>query len=63
VKTSRDSRAVHDEHLRIVEAIEKNLPDEAERLARHHVEKTRQVIEQQAAKNDFNPKWVADARK
>lgn len=63
VRASREPREVYEEHLRIVEAIEKSLPDEAERLARQHVNKARQTIEQQATKNDFNPKWVGDVKK
>jgi DNA-binding GntR family transcriptional regulator len=63
VRASRDPREVHDEHLGVVDAIEKNLPDEAERLARQHVSKARKTIEQQAAKHEFTPKWVADSRK
>jgi DNA-binding GntR family transcriptional regulator len=52
---------VYEEHLRIVEAIDHNFPDEAERLARQHVEGARIMIEQQAAKHDFTPKWVVDS--
>ena len=63
VRASRDPREVHEEHLGIVEAIEKNLPEEAERLARAHVCKARQTIEQQAADHEFTPKWVTDSKK
>jgi DNA-binding GntR family transcriptional regulator len=62
VRASRDPRAVYEEHLRIVEAIDHNFPDEAERLMRHHVAEARKMIEQQAAKNEFTPKWVEDAK-
>jgi len=61
VRASRDPRIVHEEHLRLVEAIDHNFPDEAERLARLHVEGARRMIEQQAAKNEFTPKWVVDS--
>jgi DNA-binding GntR family transcriptional regulator len=61
IRASRDPKLVHDEHLRIVEAIDHNFPDEAERLARLHVEAARRTIEQQAARNEFMPKWVSDS--
>ena len=60
VRASRDPRIIHEEHLRIVEAIESNQPDEAERLARAHVREARINIEQQAARNEFTVKWVVD---
>ena len=63
VRASRDPREVYEEHLEIVKAIEDNLPDEAERLAREHVSKARKTIEQQAAKNEFTPKWVEDSQR
>jgi DNA-binding FadR family transcriptional regulator len=62
VRASRDPHIVYEEHLRIIEAIDRNLPDEAERLMRMHVAEARMMIEQQAAKNDFTPKWVTDAK-
>jgi DNA-binding GntR family transcriptional regulator len=58
VRASRDPRAVYDEHLRIVDAISRNTPDEAEQFARRHVLETRRIIEQEAARNAFVPKWV-----
>jgi len=61
VRASRDPGEVHKEHLQIVDAIDKNLPDEAEKLMRRHVAEARQMIEQQAAKHEFAPKWVPDA--
>lgn len=60
VRASRDPRIVYEEHLRIVDAIENNLPDEAERIARAHVAEARRRIEQQAARNEFTAKWVVD---
>lgn len=60
VRASRDPNLVREEHLRIVDAIHSNLPDKAETLARQHVAETRRVIEQQAGKNDFSPRWVAE---
>ena len=62
VRASRDPPEIYEEHLAIVEAIEKNLPEEAERLARRHVNRTRKAIEEQAAKHEFTPKWVADSK-
>jgi len=58
VQASRDPETVHREHLGILDAIEKNLADEAETLARQHVAKARQKLEKQAEHGDFNPKWV-----
>jgi DNA-binding GntR family transcriptional regulator len=60
VRASRDPRIVYEEHLRIVDTIENNLPDEAERIARAHVAEARRRIEQQAARNEFNAKWAVD---
>ena len=58
VRASRDPIAVHGEHQRIIEAINQNMPDEAEQLARQHVLEARRIIEQEAARNEFVPKWV-----
>ena len=60
VRASRDPKVVHQEHLGIVEAINQNLPDEAEKLARQHVAGARCMIEQLAAQNEFTPNWVMD---
>jgi len=60
VRASRDPRDVHDEHLQIIDAIDRNMPDEAERLMRHHVAEARRMIEEQAARHEFAPKWVTD---
>jgi DNA-binding GntR family transcriptional regulator len=62
VRASRDPRIVYEEHLRIIEAIDHNFPDEAERLMRLHVAEARRMIELQAAKNEFTPKWVKDSK-
>jgi DNA-binding GntR family transcriptional regulator len=62
VRASRDPRIVYEEHLRIIEAIDHNFPDEAERLMRLHVAEARRMIEQQAAKNEFTAKWVTDSK-
>jgi DNA-binding GntR family transcriptional regulator len=58
VRASRDPKTVHKEHLQIVHAIERNLPEEAERLARKHVEEALRMIEQLAAAKEFVPNWV-----
>lgn len=58
VRASRDPEAVHEEHLRIIDAIEHNFPDEAERLARQHVAKARRTLERQAEQGEFIPNWV-----
>ena len=60
VRASRDPRAVYDEHLRIIDAISRNMPDDAERFARQHVVEARLIIEQEAARNEFIPKWVVN---
>lgn len=60
VRAYRDPVIIHQEHLRIVDAIEANQPDEAERLARAHVAEARRMIEQQSARNEFTAKWVGD---
>jgi DNA-binding GntR family transcriptional regulator len=62
VRASRDPRVIHEEHLRIIAAIESNNPDEAERLARQHVAEARRNIERQAARNEFTAKWVIDTK-
>jgi DNA-binding GntR family transcriptional regulator len=61
VRASRNPRVVYKEHLRIIDAISRNMPDEAERCARRHVLEARNIIEQQAAENNFAPEWVVDS--
>lgn len=58
VRAYRDPAVIHAEHLRIIEAIEHNFADEAERQARSHVVGAREMIESQAAQGKFVPKWV-----
>lgn len=58
VRASREPQIIHKEHLHIVEAIEHNLADEAERLARQHVAAAAHTIEAQARQGKFVPKWV-----
>jgi DNA-binding GntR family transcriptional regulator len=57
-RACREPKVIHEEHLRIVDAIEKNLADEAERLARLHVAEAGHMIEVQAKQGKFIPKWV-----
>lgn len=60
IRASRDPGAVYEEHLHIMDAINRNAPDQAEQLARQHVIEARLVIEQEAARNEFVPKWVVN---
>jgi DNA-binding GntR family transcriptional regulator len=63
VSESRNPQVVYREHLRIVEAIERNLPCEAERLARLHVAEARRRIEQSADERGTARDWVMDSLK
>ncbi len=58
VRASREPQIIHEEHLQIIQAIEDNSADEAERIARQHVAGARQRIEDQAQQGTFVPKWV-----
>jgi DNA-binding GntR family transcriptional regulator len=58
VRAFRDPSVIYSEHLRIVEAIEHNFMEEAERLARAHVIGARQMIESMMKKGDYAPEWV-----
>jgi len=58
VRAFRKPDIIHAEHLRIVEAIQHNFGDEAERQARQHVIGARLMIEKLAAENRFVPEWV-----
>lgn len=58
VRAFREPSIIHAEHLRIVEAIENDQADEAERLARLHVAGAREMIENQVQQGKFVPKWV-----
>jgi len=58
VWAARESKIVHAEHVRIVDAIESNQADEAERLARQHVRDARRAIEKQVEDGSFVPNWV-----
>lgn len=58
VRAHRDPAIIHREHSAILDAIENNLPDEAERLARLHVRGAREMIESEAAHGAYAPDWV-----
>jgi DNA-binding GntR family transcriptional regulator len=58
VRAFRDPAIIYTEHLRIIEAIEHNFAEEAERQARNHVIGARQMIESQVLQGTFVPKWV-----
>jgi DNA-binding GntR family transcriptional regulator len=58
VQAERDIRQIRDEHLGIVAAIEANRPEEAEQLARQHVRRAREAIEQKIKAGLFQPRWV-----
>lgn len=58
VRAAREPRTIHDEHVAIVAAIEANRADDAERLARGHVQEAARTIEEQARNGKFVPKWV-----
>ncbi len=60
VQTSRSHEEIRREHLAIVKAMEDNQPDEAERLARSHVQGVRSAIAQQIADGKFVPRWVVE---
>jgi DNA-binding GntR family transcriptional regulator len=62
VRANRAIEQVRDEHLQIVSAIEANQPDEAERVARRHVQAARQAIERQVTLDTFVPHWVPEAK-
>jgi DNA-binding GntR family transcriptional regulator len=60
VQASRPHDVIRSEHLLIVQTIENNLPDEAERLARLHVAGAREAVRQQILAGTFTPQWVVD---
>src|SRR5436190_4756658 len=60
VQASRPHDVIRSEHLRIVQAIEENKPDEAERVARQHVVDARAAIREQVSRGQFVPKWVLE---
>ncbi len=62
VRASREPSLVREEHFEILDAIARNMPDEAERFARQHVERARQMIEMQSEDEDFTFEWVVNSK-
>lgn len=58
VRAYREPAVIHAEHLRIVEAIDHNFAEEAERQARAHVVGARLMIESLAQEGKFVPEWA-----
>ena len=58
VRAYREPAVIHAEHLRIVDAIEHNFPEEAERQARAHVAGAREMIRSLAQQGKFVPQWA-----
>ena len=58
VRAFREPSVIFAEHNRIIEAIEHNFAEEAERQARMHVMGARERIEAQAQVGKFAPQWV-----
>ncbi len=58
MRASREQQRIYEEHLAIVDAIEQNRADEAERLARAHVTEAARKIQAEARQGNFVPKWV-----
>ena len=57
----RGCKAVHDEHLAIIKAIEDNLPELAERLARQHIHAGKQSLERSIASGRIKLAWASTA--
>lgn len=58
IRLGRDPKVVCKEHLAILDAIEANLPDRAERLMREHIRVGKIMAEQQIKTGKFFPQWV-----
>jgi DNA-binding GntR family transcriptional regulator len=58
VRAFREPSVIFAEHNRIIDAIEHNFAEEAERQARMHVLGARETIEAQAQLGKFVPQWV-----
>jgi DNA-binding GntR family transcriptional regulator len=58
VRASREQQRIYEEHAAIVDAIEKNRADDAERVARLHVTEAARRIEAEARQGNYVPKWV-----
>ena len=60
VRAERSIEDVRDEHLAILQAIEDDRPDDAERLARRHVRAACRALEAKVAGGSFSPQWIVD---
>jgi len=59
IQMRRDPQAVLDDHRAILDCIEQQNADEAERLVRVHIERAKHWLNQQLLANaDFIPRWV-----
>jgi DNA-binding GntR family transcriptional regulator len=58
VRAFREPAVIYAEHLKIIELIENNHFEEAEKQARKHVVGAREMIEAQAQVGKFVPQWV-----
>jgi DNA-binding GntR family transcriptional regulator len=56
LRLSRDQKEVRDEHLRLLDAIEGNRPDEAEAGVRTHLRATQSVLAQEVAAGHIVPR-------
>jgi DNA-binding FadR family transcriptional regulator len=59
--TIEEHRLYHDQHLAIVQAIEDNLPDDAERTARAHVDTVRRLAEDAFSSSAWQMPWEVTA--
>ena len=59
VRGNRDPYVVREEHLAILQAIEDGRGDDAERVMREHIRAGKRAIEEQLARGEFVPQWVA----
>lgn len=57
-KMDVDIGTAHDAHVRILRALDRNLPGEAERAAREHVRSAREALESRLKSQDFRAEWV-----
>jgi len=53
-----DPEDVKKEHFAVLDAIEANRPDEAERLMREHIRAGRRAVQEQVEAGAFAPQWV-----
>jgi len=58
MRLGRDPRAVREEHLGILHAIEANDPREAARWIHEHIQSAKRVVEEQGKTGAFVPQWV-----